>query len=289
MKKEPFVDKRNAVRFKLVPNPEGTDSNPNMFIAKFPDQQGDSHHPDVYRIFDDDYDYDPDEEIIQIDDPHSSTLLDQIEPASNPNVGEAAKYGILFDDRHYDYTQHLVAPSKQASSSQVFSLGASDLNHLIYDGIKEVITDPDVLETLEALEDDAYNETNFEDYFLSFHSTKKTEVRVKSKVETSIVPVEDPFDELIDIEEYSDESIDLNDEAYFTKYCNDQNENYDYSLLRDALKQPEFIISKYANEEEGGESNDFEFLAPPKKQQEQAKMIQKSNNSNNHKNNLKII
>ena len=183
MKKEPFVDKRNGVRFKLVPNPEGNDSNPNMFIAKFPDQPGDSHHPDIYRIFDDDYDYDPDEEIIQIDDPHPSTLQDQIEPASNPNVGEAAKYGILFDDRHYDYTQHLVAPSKQANSSQVFSLGASDLNHLIYDGIKKVITDPGVLETLEALEDDAYNETNFEDYFLSFHSTKKnrSQSQIKSR------------------------------------------------------------------------------------------------------------
>lgn len=287
MKKDPFIKKQSAVRFKLVPNPQGTLSNPNMFIAKFPDQPSNSQQADIYRIFDDDYSYDPDEELIQIDDPNSCTLLDQIQPATNPNVGEAAKYGILVDDRYYDYTQHLVAPSRPASSTEDCSLGTSDLNQLIYDGIKEVVSDPDVLETLEALEDEAYCEANFEDFFLNFHSTDAQASGLRKVKKSQSDPVVDnSIDEFIDIEEYSDESIDLNDEAHFAKYCEEQSEGYDYLSLRDALKQPEFTPSNYSDEDE---LNGNEFFVPPKKQQEQVKLIQKSNQTFNLKHKPKLI
>jgi len=119
---------------------------------------------------------------------------------SNQNVGEAAKFGILFDDLEYDYTQHLKemgAPgaifipseAEKKEKSKGFALKGDikqiPVEELVPKGVlpsefeEEVgmlnlaapITGPqpelgeDVLEVLEALEDEAYNEDLGDDFF----------------------------------------------------------------------------------------------------------------------------
>lgn len=94
-------------------------------------------------------------------------------------TGEAAKYGIFFDDRNYDYQRHLrvigetpdavFIPANASSRSKEI-----DLVHMFDDeelaGNDSLAAaakdDPAVREVLEALEDEAYEDENFEDDFV---------------------------------------------------------------------------------------------------------------------------
>jgi protein LTV1 len=117
-------------------------------------------------------------------------------------AGEAAKYGIFYDDRHYDYTQHL-KPIGKAPGAVFVAATASTIEHdstgkeveadpmaaetainkATYETIRETDADPAVLEVLEALDDEAYiDEGDFEDDFIV--KLDREEARVLAPVTT---------------------------------------------------------------------------------------------------------
>lgn len=115
-------------------------------------------------------------------------------------AGEAAKYGIFYDDRKYDYTQHLkpigktpgaVFVAATASTIEHDSTGAeivadpvaaeTAINKATYEKIHQTDADPAVLEVLEALDDEAYiDEDEFEDDFIV--KLDRQEIRVLAPV-----------------------------------------------------------------------------------------------------------
>lgn len=98
----------------------------------------------------------------------------------NSKGGEAAKYGIFFDDTEYDYTQHLrkVGVAKDAilieavkkgkekgeTSEQVVDSDEAVLNRLTYEDLDKLNLEPSVREVLEALEDERYEGELTEDF-----------------------------------------------------------------------------------------------------------------------------
>lgn len=95
-------------------------------------------------------------------------------------AGEAAKYGIFFDDRHYDYQRHLrvigeapdavfipatTSPRRKEEIDLARMFDAEELAR--NDGLAaDADDDPVIKEVLEALEDEAYEDENFEDDFV---------------------------------------------------------------------------------------------------------------------------
>lgn len=97
---------------------------------------------------------------------------EEVDVDSVPQAGEAAKYGIFFDDRSYDYTKHLrpigqspdavfVPASKQAQDS---GEEYYEEEEEYYEDVPEVEDDElGVREVLEALDDEEYCDEDFDD------------------------------------------------------------------------------------------------------------------------------
>ena len=101
--------------------------------------------------------------------------MDMESEIGGKHPGEAAKFGILYDDRMYDYTKHLKTVGEVPGGVFIAAPGASDsvpdLDEFRFDpnlhkDLKTIVTDPDVLECLIALEDDAYNVDEEDDSFV---------------------------------------------------------------------------------------------------------------------------
>jgi hypothetical protein len=179
-----FIDKKASRTFKLVTRPaeeieaaraEGREINPRIFVevtkkkysSDFPNSEDDEGFED--------------------------------ETFENPQPGEAMKYGILFDDRNYDYTKHLKtvgivpgtvildAPSTTFSNFKEESSEESESIDL---------EDPTIKETIEALNDTAFLQQNeFEDDFVDQLNEES------SNSESDFIS--DEFDDLI--REFEDE------------------------------------------------------------------------------------
>ena len=136
-RKDPFAGKENVRHFRLVQRPlgavEGEENSSNLNF----DEMFEEYDPSGSRRFDNDekveeefyeeydetanYDFinDDDGELVDIDaeldqfaedfvDIEGEEGVDRVKmDLSEGKVGEAAKYGILLDDRDYDYTKHL--------------------------------------------------------------------------------------------------------------------------------------------------------------------------------------
>lgn len=135
-RKDPFAGKENVRHFRLVQRPLGSE-NPEQSVLSF-DEMFEEYSPNghnanfktedaeleeefdetVSDIQENDYDFvnDEDGEMVDIDaeldrfaeefiDIEGEDGVDRIKKAVA--AGEAAKYGILLDDRDYDYTKHL--------------------------------------------------------------------------------------------------------------------------------------------------------------------------------------
>lgn len=94
---------------------------------------------------------------------HEEELVDV---DSVPQAGEAAKYGIFFDDRNYDYTRHLkpIGQSPDAvfvPASQVSQQDNVEAEEEYYYG--EMDNNEELEEVLEALEDEEYCDEDFDD------------------------------------------------------------------------------------------------------------------------------
>lgn len=160
--------KKNVRTFRLMPSTDGSET------RTLVETTAHAHGPS-FSVGDG-------EEIIDVEtvDPISTTGNQEVEQQENPHVGEAAKYGIFYDDRSYDYTQHLrrigVTPGavymdakKKAASdgaAKDTTVVLDELHNATYAQIQAVDLDPRVREVLEALEDDRYvGEGVEDDYF----------------------------------------------------------------------------------------------------------------------------
>ncbi|KAI3641734.1 hypothetical protein MIR68_000224 [Amoeboaphelidium protococcarum] len=182
MGKKPFIDKKNARTFHVVHrsmrDPLAYDEDANQYVLKeISDNQ--------QRPAQDDDDHNHDDEYSELEDD------------SDVMVGEAAKYGIYYEDQmEYDYLQHLrevgqsqdavliEAPKKNivpdtrtdldlpneifASRREIdaelyHGLKADDLNDNV--GLREEMLDPDVRDVMEALsEAEEYQDAFDEDF-----------------------------------------------------------------------------------------------------------------------------
>ena len=137
-RKDPFAGKENVRHFRLVQRPLGAsespdninNSNPPTFDEMFEEYDPSGMRREVeyeeYEELEDsdnlaNYDFanDDDGELVDIDaeldqfaedfiDIEGDDRVDRVKMAlAEDKVGEAAKYGILLDDRDYDYTKHL--------------------------------------------------------------------------------------------------------------------------------------------------------------------------------------
>ncbi|PJF19432.1 hypothetical protein PSACC_00774 [Paramicrosporidium saccamoebae] len=169
-----YIDKKNALHFRLVQKSvrdqagEG-DASERAFAPmneaaamKMAEMNGDDELPVVMEELD----------LDTITSPQHPEELDGHE------AGEAAKYGIYYDDSSYDYTRHLKrigeapdavfipAASTQEVDATVIVDEATALNHATYDNIQELDIDPAVREVLDALDDEAFEDEDFEDDFV---------------------------------------------------------------------------------------------------------------------------
>lgn len=150
--------RKNVRKFRLMPSEEGSEQRTLIEITPGVKSASEDEMIDVETV---------DEE---------STLNPDATTLENNQVGESAKYGIYYDDRVYDYTRHLkpigVTPgavyvdAKVKSSVETEENIMDKLNKATYANINQLDLDPNVRETLEALEDEAYvvNEV-VDDYF----------------------------------------------------------------------------------------------------------------------------
>lgn len=178
-----FAERHGARTFKLVPRSlvegdatgktEGDEQSERVFVEVTAGAERRMLRSladafvDVENIDDRDVDFSVEEEE-EYDD-----YYDEEDTAEH--VGEAAKYGILYDDRHYDYTKHLrtvgalpggvivAAPTAPKVNEQDFWRELHQLDAAIHKDIKAVVDDPAVLEVLEALEDEAYCDGDLQD------------------------------------------------------------------------------------------------------------------------------
>lgn len=205
MGKKQFIDKKNARVFRLVDrsvmddhathDDEGNPLPDRVFVDVTP-----GNHPD-----DEVEEFDDEDQLVDIGSDELNLykyfILNNISIYYSAEIraGEAAKYGIFYDDRQYDYTQHL-KPIGQAPGAVFMSapgatvehdsagepvLEAEDpltaLNAATYSRILETDADPAVKEVLEALEDDAFiDEDDFDDDFIV--KLDREEVRVLAEV-----------------------------------------------------------------------------------------------------------
>lgn len=155
-----FKDKHGARTFKLVPKAGGSGED-RVFVEVTPG--ADSRR-----------------ELQSLEEAFSDALQSPMIPCSDQHhqhvVGEAAKYGILYDDRDYDYTKHLkligdvpgavwVQSHTQPDTEDCFEQ-IKELDEAVYKDIKAVVSDPNVLEVLVALEDEAYVQQDVSDDFV---------------------------------------------------------------------------------------------------------------------------
>lgn len=102
----------------------------------------------------------------------SAKVLDQTQRGqANPNAGEAILYGIDLDDSHYDYTQH-IRPIGEGTFIPTIrrQMRLNEKMEIRKERppLPEPIEDPEVLQTLEALGDEAFvNDDEFNDDFIS--------------------------------------------------------------------------------------------------------------------------
>ena len=207
---------------------------------------------DFSRIFDDDYHEE------------GTDLCPSIHPASNPNCGEAAKYGIFFDDRDYDYMQHMCEPASSRQILYSFTLPTATSKDLLEDPIPtaDPVQDPDILQTLEALEDDAFvtEEGLDDDFFLRIDG-----VPVQKKAEERNKSIDREFERLL-IEEYND-SEESSEPEECTRYSLPEsalpNTQTELEYLREGLRAPSFV-DQYKNyveiEDESGSASEGELL-----------------------------
>lgn len=210
MGKKQFIDKKNSRVFRLVSR-SVVDGDKEEF-----DEEGNKLPDRVFaEVTSGREKYEEDGEEVEVDVVGSASEDDEEKYLSRCTIlyikitlrctaGEAAKYGIFYDDRAYDYTQHLkpigkapgavfmaapaitVEHNSQGDAIDEFDKQAEAeraLSQATYDRIKETDADPAVLETLEALEDDAFiDEDAFEDDFIV--KLDKEEIRVLAPMET---------------------------------------------------------------------------------------------------------
>jgi hypothetical protein len=178
-----FASKHGARTFKLVPRSltahDGDDSNQpgddpeRVFVEVTPGADRkmmkslEEAFIDVVNVDDDD-EYEVEEVGEEEDEDYYYDTDDTDQAERTEKVGEAAKYGILYDDRYYDYTKHLrtvgsvpggvivAAPIAPKVDEAVYWRELKELDNAVYKDIKQVVGDPAVLEVLEALEDEAY-------------------------------------------------------------------------------------------------------------------------------------
>lgn len=141
---------------------------------------------------------------------------DSVRPGTNPNVGEAALYGIFFDDRDYDYTQHLRPINQDGGAVFIGAKNAKNLpkstdqnademlNQLTYgEEMQALPLDPDLKEILDALEDDAYCVEDFENDFIQniddvsgcVQHKSATAVSASNDEDVDILGLDDELDE----------------------------------------------------------------------------------------------
>lgn len=242
MGKKPFLDKKKNVRvFKLV----------NRSVLQDTEELDEHGNPLPDRVFAEvtphqESEEEPEEAFIDVGQTEMNpSLLEE-------HAGEAAKYGIFFDDRHYDYTQHLkpigkcpgavfvaaaaatISHQDEEAPTEVIDAAETKLNHAIYDGLKNAEgVDPAVLQTLEALEDDAFiDEDAFEDDLIV--KLDRDESGILASVEqikghrldkdmASIMRMYDQDGEGFDVEEFEE----FDDDIEIVEYDDDEGPNID--------------------------------------------------------------
>lgn len=282
MGKKQFIDKKNARVFRLVDRSvkEGDAVEYDEEGNRLPDRVFAEVTPGAYDDEEEDEE-DGEDGLVDVGSRGPCLYLKYvlviyvliISLSAEERAGEAAKYGIFFDDRQYDYTQHLkpigqtpgavfvAAPATTiehddltGEAKDIDPMAAEQaLNRATYERIKETDADPAVLEVLEALDDDAFlDEDAFEDDFVV--KLDREEVRVLAPMEnarrrgkvsaTSTSTLDQDFQQILtmydddleddeDLEEYTDD-----DSCYYS--CDDgssvgSSESLDVEDLDDAI------------------------------------------------------
>ena len=211
---KPFIDKKSCRAFKLVSRPaeeleaanaEGRELNPRVFVEIT---------TNINNSFDD-----------------QSPFEDSNASFENPTPGEAMKYGILFDDRYYDYSKHLRtvgtalggvildAPTNQqpAAKEEVEEIPASIDT-----------SDPTIKETIEALNDGAYlQQDNFEDDIVELLNQEDPDSESNSDMGEEFDELVKEFKCKFDPNEscsYDQELLNNSEEIFFEKidHCEDE-------------------------------------------------------------------
>lgn len=226
--KKATFDKKNSRTFKLVPRSpeeletarlEGREISERVFVEV---PKGGR-----YQNAEDDYE---DEEIDILNDEEY-----QFESPSLP--GEAVNYGIFYDDRYYDYTRHLktvgVVPGTVILEAAVKPKDAKP-DELVQDMEEMDLDDPDVQQVMEALNDEAYIQEDFEDDLVEKLAAEPSGDDIDMHDEMFEV---DSFerealsdDELIDVEAISDNEL----------HCSDPIKSFD--AIRDQLRPEQYRI-----------------------------------------------
>ena len=252
MVKKPFIDKRTARTFRVLPNEAGKD---NLYREITPeDIEVDVETLDDFKVF--------------------NTVETQ---KSVDTIGEAAKYGVYYDDSEYDYMQHLkpvgVVPGAvlitAATESKVDVDAQRRLDQLVYSGISKLNLDPDVRQALDALEDDAYVD-EFEDDFINHlneEGSESEEIVLEDdyvQVNRLTDPLAESFDQMMEDYDYSSESDtgmdigdfsgvleDLDGKEIVGKKLEEQFENESLEFYRNMLSDEKNldILRKYEEEE----------------------------------------
>lgn len=199
MGRRPFIDKKNARTFRLVNrsvmqdqaelDEQGNPLPDRVFAEVTPGAHLDSDGPSDGEGADtDDYEEGAEDDVdVGSEGPSMYRPRASRHPLTNgraeTRAGEAAKFGIFYDDRNYDYTQHLkpigrtpgavfmAAPASTIEhSATALAAGESAetlINHATYGTMRETAADENVVEVLDALDDAAYiDEDAFEDDFI---------------------------------------------------------------------------------------------------------------------------
>lgn len=166
MGRKQFFDRKNARHFRLV----------HRSVVEEGDDRSDGSGDENDRVFAEvthkgQLVFNDEEEVEVVEDSDN-----QEKQVDDSNAGEAAKYGVYFDDRSYDYTRHLkpigktpgavFIPATHSRIEEEVEGAASEsrLNHAIYDRMAELDdVEPALKETLIALEDEEYICSDFED------------------------------------------------------------------------------------------------------------------------------
>ena len=217
----PFIDKKSCKTFKLVSRSaeeleaaraEGREINPRVFV-------------ELTRTHNSSFD----DQIISEDDS---------EDFENPAPGEAIKYGILFDDRYYDYTKHLktVGTVPGAVILDAPTNQKDDVKKEVKETLEIIeMSDPTIRETIDALNDNAFlQQDNFEDDFVTLLNQEVSETDSDLDIEE--------FDKLV--EEFKDQ-IDPSESQEFLSSCEeDFNGKAELTNDEDPIGQFNSILAK---------------------------------------------